>query len=155
MEAVGATPRKLADGSPVPCQVSRAIATPGMPANPSPPPGAPTIVGVAVAALANPSVMPSAPVPGPIVASKLTVRPEEGTGVRQNAVPAAPPTFGVRISVVPLSAARLLTCQLLPVAHGAGIGVPVAPTLTVTVALPVAPRLSVTVSVAMYEPSAL
>jgi hypothetical protein len=51
-------------------------------AKPSPAPGAPTAVGAVTDASAKASVIPSAPVPWSMVASKLTVRPADGTGVR-------------------------------------------------------------------------
>src|SRR5262245_27265209 len=125
-------PMKLFDGSPVLCQVSRATATPRMLAKPSPAPGAPTAVGAVTDASANASVIPSAPVPWSMVASKLTVRLDDGTGVLKNAEPAAPPTLGVSTSD-PLRVARLLICQVP--AAGAGMAVPVAPTAIVAVAV--------------------
>jgi hypothetical protein len=81
-----AIPMKFADGS-AEFQffhVSNVTATPGIPANPRPPPNDPNAVAPADG-FANTNAIPSAPVPPPIVASNDTDNPADATADGYNA----------------------------------------------------------------------
>src|SRR5436305_8877743 len=118
-------PTKLLDGSPVSLRVSNDTAIPEIPANPSPPPIAPSAVAFATLASASVNVRPSAPLPWPRKASNVALMPAPVTDVGQKAEPAADVVAAVsrRAGGLVFVTRRAAPFSCQPPATGAGIAV--------------------------------
>ena len=115
-------PTKSFEGAPAPWYSSSAIASPGMPEKPSPPPSPPSEVGVAPRlGSAKNIVRPSAPVPPPIEASNSIVMLRGSVAAGQIASPRWKFVAPVSTASLPLSPAEPLNVQ--PPADGSGISV--------------------------------